>query len=331
MAKSYSIIFAVIVGIVIAVIMFLIFKKQSVKIAAAIIALLTTPFLMYKYFMRKYSRRKKILSEPFPQDWENTLAAKVAYYSTLDEEKRARFKMEVQIFLGEKLITGIETEINDEIRLLTAASAIIPVFGFPDWEYDELSEVLIYPKDFDENYDFDSNGGNILGMVGIGGCMVLSKPSLLHGFKNDKDKMNVGIHEFVHKIDEKDGFIDGIPDAMADAKIIDKWRVIMKEEMQKMRDGESEINPYGLTNEAEFFAVTSEYFFEHPEILEKKHPDLYDVLKTIYRQDTKNMFKSVVKSMFRSGGKKIGRNSPCPCGSGEKYKKCCLNKKKNSF
>ena len=23
---------------------------------------------------------------------------------------------------------------------------------------------------------------------------------------------------------------------------------------------------------------------------------------------------------------KIGRNEPCPCGSGKKYKKCCLNK-----
>jgi len=22
-------------------------------------------------------------------------------------------------------------------------------------------------------------------------------------------------------------------------------------------------------------------------------------------------------------GKKIGRNAPCPCGSGKKYKKCC--------
>jgi len=26
--------------------------------------------------------------------------------------------------------------------------------------------------------------------------------------------------------------------------------------------------------------------------------------------------------------KKIGRNQPCPCGSGKKYKKCCLNKEK---
>jgi preprotein translocase subunit SecA len=22
-------------------------------------------------------------------------------------------------------------------------------------------------------------------------------------------------------------------------------------------------------------------------------------------------------------GKKVGRNEPCPCGSGKKYKKCC--------
>ena len=27
--------------------------------------------------------------------------------------------------------------------------------------------------------------------------------------------------------------------------------------------------------------------------------------------------------------KKIGRNDPCPCGSGKKYKKCCLGKDEN--
>jgi preprotein translocase subunit SecA len=29
---------------------------------------------------------------------------------------------------------------------------------------------------------------------------------------------------------------------------------------------------------------------------------------------------------FKRDGKKIGRNDPCPCGSGRKYKKCCMNK-----
>jgi uncharacterized protein YecA (UPF0149 family) len=29
------------------------------------------------------------------------------------------------------------------------------------------------------------------------------------------------------------------------------------------------------------------------------------------------------KKQLKAGGKKIGRNDPCPCGSGKKYKKCC--------
>lgn len=27
---------------------------------------------------------------------------------------------------------------------------------------------------------------------------------------------------------------------------------------------------------------------------------------------------------------KIGRNESCPCGSGKKYKKCCMNKDRNT-
>lgn len=30
-------------------------------------------------------------------------------------------------------------------------------------------------------------------------------------------------------------------------------------------------------------------------------------------------------------GRKVGRNETCPCGSGAKYKKCCLNKPEESM
>ncbi len=29
---------------------------------------------------------------------------------------------------------------------------------------------------------------------------------------------------------------------------------------------------------------------------------------------------------FRREAPKVGRNDPCPCGSGKKYKKCCMGK-----
>jgi len=37
-------------------------------------------------------------------------------------------------------------------------------------------------------------------------------------------------------------------------------------------------------------------------------------------------FKKIEKETFVSTDKKVGRNDPCPCGSGKKYKKCCINK-----
>ena len=97
-------------------------------------------------------------------------------------------------------------------------------------------------------------------------------------------------------------------------------------ESEKISSGDSDINTYALTNMVEFFAVTSEYFFENPEKMRKKHPQLYSIMSKIYKQDLVTLFKSALSSMFGTK-KKIGRNAPCPCGSGQKYKKCCLNKK----
>ncbi len=34
----------------------------------------------------------------------------------------------------------------------------------------------------------------------------------------------------------------------------------------------------------------------------------------------------MIQGTIKRAGEKIGRNDPCPCGSGKKYKKCCLNK-----
>ena len=39
---------------------------------------------------------------------------------------------------------------------------------------------------------------------------------------------------------------------------------------------------------------------------------------------------SVQKKTPVRSTKKAGPNDPCPCGSGKKYKKCCMQKDKNS-
>ena len=39
--------------------------------------------------------------------------------------------------------------------------------------------------------------------------------------------------------------------------------------------------------------------------------------------ELKKLYKEQKESTTIRKGKKIGRNDPCPCGSGKKYKKCC--------
>lgn len=57
------------------------------------------------------------------------------------------------------------------------------------------------------------------------------------------------------------------------------------------------------------------------ELLEEFDEDFYDDFDEDYSPEfDRYINKPIVKE------KKIGRNEPCPCGSGKKYKKCCLNK-----
>ena len=46
------------------------------------------------------------------------------------------------------------------------------------------------------------------------------------------------------------------------------------------------IDPYAAENPAEFFAVTSEYFFSAPDLLNHAYPLVYQQLSLFYRQDT---------------------------------------------
>lgn len=257
--------------------------------AAALLLPPVAAALAYRVAGRKLRRRRHILDRPFPPAWSTVLERDVWFYRRLPEEERKRFRRELQVFLGEKRITGVGLELDETTRVLAGASAIIPIFGFPDWEWDQIREVLIYPDRFDRDYSFAGpSDRSTLGMVGTGALermMILSKPDLLRGFRNPGDGRNVGLHEFAHLVDKSDGAIDGLPGVGLPHEAVKPWLELVRRKMAEMRRGASDIDPYGLTNEAEFFAVTAEYFFERPEMLRRKHPDLYAMLARAFRQD----------------------------------------------
>ena len=277
--------------------------------------------LIYWFLRRRCLRRLAVMGQPFPASWERILRSHVVFFEALSESEKERFRQLVKIFLDEVRITGIRTEIDDTVRVLVAASAVIPIFGFHDWEYDRLGEVLIYPSSFGD--DFQTKGGpdeNTLGMVGLRylrGVMILSKPALLAGFDNRSRKDNVGIHEFAHLVEEEEAET-GLPPEVP-WEVVKQWIQYVAKELSHPPKNRSHIDRYAYTNEHEFFAVLSEYFFKSPSILQMKDPKLYQMLRDMFHQDTAPLFKLMPKRRWR-----YGRNSPCPCGSGKKYKKCCL-------
>ena len=283
---------------------------------------------VYAWQTAPIRRRRSIVRSPFPKEWEAVLQRDVAFFRALDGDEQRQFRRQLQIFLGEKTVTGIGIELDTTTRVLAGTSAVIPIFGFPDWEWNEISEVLVYPNRFDDGFQFgDKRGHSILGMVGTGSLnrlMILSGPDLVSGFRNASDKRNVGLHEFAHLVDKTDGVIDGVPGVGLGREAIGPWIDLVRRKMAEIEDGKSDINPYALTNEAEFFAVASEYFFERPGVMERKHPQLYGMLERVFNQDLRSRASALRREVAR-GRVKFGRNSPCPCGSGLKFKKCCLS------
>ena len=282
---------------------------------------------MYHWQTARIRKRRAILREPFPPEWETVLQRDVVFFRALDPVAQQRFRRDLQVFLGEKQITGVKTLLDTTTVVLVGASAVIPVFGYPAWEWDQIREVLVYPGRFDGEFDFgDRRDHNILGMVGTGSLnrlMILSKPDLIQGFRTPTDKRNVGVHEFAHLVDKDDGVIDGIPGVGLVPQAIGPWVDLVRRKMKEIEDRTSDINRYALTNEAEFFAVATEYFFERPRVMQRKHPVLYEALERVFRQDLGARLRAFGQELKR-GRPSFGRNSPCPCGSGKKFKKCCL-------
>ncbi len=253
------------------------------------IAIITCLGLLAVYLVNsKFSRKWIKPEEKFPKAWKKLLYKNVSFYKKLPNKKKKLFEYKVLEFINNVTVKGVQTTINDLDRLLVGASAVIPIFAFPEWKYKNLDEVLIYPSTFSQNFETTGKNRNVLGMVGTGFMdrkMILSKNALRKGFANETDKRNTAIHEFIHLIDKMDGKIDGIPRILLEKQYTIPWIDMIEQKIEEIVKKQSDINPYAGTSQIEFLTVLGEYFFERPLLLKKNHPKLYEMLEEIFDQD----------------------------------------------
>ncbi len=236
------------------------------------------------------ANRKKRRIANFPAHWHNLLLKHVDFYADLSETEQKRFQSRMMVFLSQVYIDTVKIKLEELDKVLLAASAIIPVFGFKEWRYSTLSGILLYPDTFNNDLQFSERGKkrNILGLVGTGrfeNQMILSRKALHDGFNINTDKKNTAVHEFVHLIDKMDGVTDGVPERLLQKSLTEQWLKLIHRKMEEINNNKSDIRHYGGTSQTEFLAVASEYFFMQPEKFEKKHPELYKMLSECFQTD----------------------------------------------
>jgi Mlc titration factor MtfA (ptsG expression regulator) len=250
--------------------------------------LLTLVAIILFFLIRSQLKIRKKKKSAVPPDLTQLLEQEVPYYQQLDAAEKTIFVKKAVKFLQRTHMEGVGTQVTNLDKTLIAAGAIIPVFGFKEWEYFNLTNVILYPDTFDEQYQFEGDRRNILGMVGSGslnGQMILSQSALRAGFSSIYDSSNTAIHEFVHLLDKSDGIVDGVPQNLLQERYSEEWLHLVHSEIARIREGHSNINPYAATNDSEFLAVISEYFFKQPAHLAAHHPQLYTMLTRIFQQD----------------------------------------------
>ena len=99
------------------------------------------------------------------------------------------------------------------------------------------------------------------------------------------------------------GFLDGINDSLKEANPIDE----MEKDTQVKLDIDLEKLYYNMVEcKAEWLYTLPQWNDILPE----------DKRKELYKKQKKS-------GTIHNENRKVGRNDPCPCGSGKKYKQCC--------
>jgi Mlc titration factor MtfA (ptsG expression regulator) len=228
---------------------------------------------------------------------EEALARAFAALPLLDRltpAERGRLRELAVLFLHDKDIQGLgELQLTDTMRLSIALQACLPVLHLGLGWYDDWVSVLVYPDEFlvshsweDEDGVVHEGEGPLSGEAWDRGPVILSWSDVCAA---GDDGYNLVIHEFAHKLDMRNGGANGFPPLHRDMQPAE-WSATFNsayEDFTAREEAGEELpfDDYASESPAEFFAVTSEIFFEAPARLRDLYPAVYRQLALFYRQD----------------------------------------------
>ena len=242
-------------------------------------------------------KRKKLRGRAVPPAWHTIVGRRVPYVAFLSEADRRELFGHIHVFLAEKHFEGVGgLALTDDMKVTIAAQACLLLLHRDTDYFPHCDSIIVYPHAYVASVTHTDAAGVVtegndvrLGESWQAGLVVLAWDDVLRGAERAQDGYNVVLHEFAHQLDEESGVANGTP-KLANRAAYSDWAKVMYEEFRALIEAAehrqpTDLDPYGATNPAEFFAVITEAFFERPGMIQSKHPAMYERLKAYYRQD----------------------------------------------
>jgi Mlc titration factor MtfA (ptsG expression regulator) len=259
-------------------------------IAIAVVAIGVLAWLIGAPLWRA-RRRAAAMSQPLPAGALAAIERNVPAVRHLPPELRARLESLMAAFLAEKEFIGCNgLVVTGEMRATIAAMAGLLVLGRRG-HYDQLHSVLVYPTPFWVEDEVEDEAGVVerrrrvlSGEAWESSRILLSWEDVLEAARYPGEGYNVALHEFAHYLDAEGlGLGSG-------ERTLAEWADDLAGEFEALLNGVDRgeytfLDPYAAEDEAEFFAVATEDFFERPGELLAAHPRLYSLLEEFYALD----------------------------------------------
>jgi Mlc titration factor MtfA (ptsG expression regulator) len=212
-----------------------------------------------------------------------------------------RLRLLAAQFLVDKQFHGAQgLAITDEIALSISAQAVLPVLHLGLRWYDDFVGIVVHPdqvvarrKAQDETGVVHEWDEVLAGEAMQDGPVMLSWTDVRGAGASAAEGYNVVVHEFIHKIDMRDGAADGCPPLPAQRR--KDWLATLQAEYERFREqvliaqrfsGQPPwLDAYGAENPGEFFAVAGEAYFVNRPRFGQAFPALLDLFDGFFRRD----------------------------------------------
>ncbi len=241
--------------------------------------------------------------------WHQTIA-KMPLMQRYSSQQRLQLRLLAGEVLRLKAIIPAQgMQLTDEIRIMIAAQVAMVVLKLESAEnffslewLRNWQQIIVYPTPFRNGRDnLLSVDGFLVSWAGVESGETRYQGGIIINWQDDEPHplrsyaSQVLMHEMAHKLDMLDGHSNGHPPLhanMSQSAWFSAFDKAFQHLNRQLEQGISPvINPYAASSAAEFFAVSTEYFFESPRHLQRVYPEVYQQLCLFYRQDPAAMIQ----------------------------------------